>query len=314
MLELSTQYITGINDLTDEDIALIMKISEDMKSSEGMFRQNLAGVTIACLFYEPSTRTRLSFEAAAHRLGARVISETGVAYSSVAKGETLEDTIQTVGQYADIIVLRHPNDDAAMRAAAVSPVPLINAGAGKGEHPTQALLDAFTIHERFHDDMTINAMLVGDLKYGRTVHSLARLLPRIYRGRVTYTCVAPVSLQFPEGLVREVRRKSNRAAEFQFFGCLEESYDHVERADVLYVTRTQVERLSETERSAYKGVHVVTPDVLARLPKDAIIMHPFPRKKELPPDVDRDPRAVYFEQIKNGLFVRMALLKLLARR
>ncbi len=254
----------------------------------------------ANLFYEPSTRTSSSFAAAMQRLGGSVISINDVHYSSVSKGETLEDTVQTLGQYADVIVLRHPEVGAAKRAAAVSNVPVINAGDGVGEHPTQALLDLFTIlaEKGTIDGLTIT--LLGDLKNGRTVHSLAKLLNHY---NVQLRFVAPASLAFPDDLAAELTNQPEVSETLD---------DFVGETDILYVTRVQKERFaSEDEYSSVKDSYVIDTNTLAKMKKDAAILHPLPRVNEIHPDVDSDPRAAYFRQMQNGLFVRMALIDML---
>ncbi len=257
----------------------------------------------ANLFYEPSTRTSSSFAAAMYRLGGSVISINDVHYSSVSKGETLEDTVKTLGQYADCIVLRHPEVGAAARAAAVSSVPIINAGDGVGEHPTQALLDLFTIVQEKGTVDGLTITLLGDLKNGRTVHSLAKLLNHF---NVTLQFVAPESLAFPPELVAELKNKP------VVFTYLEEA---VANSDVLYVTRVQKERFADpSEYEKVSGSYVIDNQTLAKMKKGAAILHPLPRVNEIHPEVDNDPRAAYFRQMQNGLFVRMALIDLLINK
>jgi len=258
----------------------------------------------ANLFYEPSTRTSSSFSAAMHRLGGQVISINDVTYSSVSKGETLEDTIRTLEQYADVIVLRHPEVGAAKRAAHVSGVPIINAGDGIGEHPTQALLDLFTILEEKGTIDGLTITLVGDLKNGRTVHSLVKLL---HHYDVTLHFVAPKSLAFPGIYTKSLTRKPQ---EF-------ETLDPVlADTDVFYITRVQKERFDDIEEyEKVQGSYVINHETLAHMKPDARIMHPLPRVGEIAFEVDDDPRAAYFRQMRNGLYVRMAILdELLAPR
>lgn len=255
----------------------------------------------ANLFYEPSTRTSSSFAAAMYRLGGQVISINDVQYSSVAKGETLEDTIRTLEQYADVIVLRHPEVGAAKRAASVSKVPIINAGDGVGEHPTQALLDLFTIYEEHGrvDGLTIS--LVGDLKNGRTVHSLAKLLS-LYDVQLQF--VAPKLLAFPDEYCKGLSfTKHTDVAEV------------AATTDVLYVTRVQKERFkTPADYEAVKGSYVIDDKLASSMKPSARIMHPLPRVGEITPEVDANPRAAYFRQMRNGLHVRMALLDMLVKR
>ncbi len=267
--------------------------------------QRLAGRLMASLFYEPSTRTRLSFETAMLRLGGQVVSTDRAAeFSSVSKGETLEDTIRVVGGYADVIVLRHYECGAAARAAGVSTVPVINAGDGPGQHPTQALLDLYTIRKELGrlDDLTV--ALVGDLANGRTVRSLCYLLAR-YQG-IHLLFVAPSAVGMRDDIKAHLRE---RGVPFEDEPNLARA---AARADVIYQTRIQKERFEDP--AAYervRGIYVIDARLLNRLKRNAIIMHPLPRVDEIAPEVDRDTRAVYFRQARNGLFVRMALLHLL---
>lgn len=282
----------------DEIFASAQAMKQLVTTSHGDSR--FAHRISANLFYEPSTRTSSSFAAAMQRLGGSVISINDVHYSSVSKGETLEDTIQTLGQYADVIILRHPEVGAAKRAAAVSNVPVINAGDGIGEHPTQALLDLFTIlaEKGTIDGLTIT--LLGDLKNGRTVHSLAKLLNHY---NVNLRFVAPTALAFPDDLVAELTNQPEVSETLD---------DFVSETDILYVTRVQKERFaSEDEYNAVKDSYVIDTNTLAKMKKDTAILHPLPRVNEIHPDVDSDPRAAYFRQMQNGLFVRMALIDML---
>ncbi len=278
------------------DSAKKMKQLVENKGGSDILRHRVS----ANLFYEPSTRTSSSFAAAMYRLGGDVISINDVHYSSVAKGETLEDTIRTLEQYADVIVLRHPEVGAAKRASAVSNVPIINAGDGVGEHPTQALLDLFTIFdEHGHiDGLTIS--LVGDLKNGRTVHSLAKLLS-LYD--VSLQFVAPKSLTFPAELAGKLRHAPAQYADVTTVAS---------STDVLYVTRVQKERFESLEAyEAVKNSYVIDHSIVDTMKPKAIIMHPLPRVGEIAYEVDNNPRAAYFRQMRNGLYIRMALLEAL---
>lgn len=262
----------------------------------------LAHHVTANLFYEPSTRTSSSFAAAMYRLGGQVISINDVQYSSVAKGETLEDTVRTLGQYADAIVLRHPEVGASAIAAGVSKVPIINAGDGIGEHPTQALLDLYTILSEFGQVDGLTITLVGDLKNGRTVHSLAKLLNHF---DVTLRFVAPESLKFPDELANELTNKFTSS----------EKLDELKDTDLLYVTRVQKERFANLEAyEAVKNSYIITNDTLTSLKPTARIMHPLPRVGEIASEVDSDPRAAYFRQVENGLYIRMVLFDMLIKR
>lgn len=265
----------------------------------------LNGKVMAALFYEPSTRTRFSFESAMNRLGGRVIStEAAGQFSSVTKGETLEDTIRIVSGYSDVIVLRHSEQGAAEKAAAVSHVPIINAGDGIGEHPTQALLDMYTIWREHGRMDALNIILMGDLLYGRTVHSLIQLLCIFPQN--TLTLVSPPSLRMPEKYTQILREHHIAYTE------VETLPGDLSNVDVLYVTRVQKERFSNAEEYArMKNCCNVDENTLALLPEKTIIMHPLPRVGEISSAIDADPRAAYFRQAGNGLFVRMALLELL---
>jgi aspartate carbamoyltransferase catalytic subunit len=265
---------------------------------------SLSGKILACLFYEPSTRTRFSFESAMHRLGGTVISsEQAGQFSSAIKGETLEDSVRIVGGYANAIVLRHPDIGAARRAANVSEVPVINAGDGAGEHPTQALLDLYTIREELGRIDDLHVCLAGDLRYGRTIHSLIYLLSLGRNIRVTL--VSPEELMLPEEYKQYLDEHGMPFVETNWLG------DTLGDVDVLYMTRVQKERFESPELyEQVRNKFVLAGDDLVLLNKSAIIMHPLPRVNEIAPAVDADPRAAYFRQARNGLPVRMALLQL----
>jgi len=259
---------------------------------------------MATLFYEPSTRTRLSFESAMGRLGGTILStESAGEYSSAAKGETLEDTIRTIEGYADCIVLRHSQEGSARRAAKVSAVPIINAGDGPGQHPTQALLDVYTIKRELGRLSDFKIGMVGDLAHGRTVRSLAYVLS-MYPG-VRMTFVAPPVVRMKDDI-----KEFLTSVGVQW----EEATDLREVAasvDVLYQTRIQRERF--VDPAAYeqaRGKYIINADLMKLVPQHGVVMHPLPRVDEITVDVDADPRAAYFRQARNGLFVRMALLKL----
>ncbi|MEK9174368.1 MAG: aspartate carbamoyltransferase [Patescibacteria group bacterium] len=254
------------------------------------------------LFYEPSTRTRFSFSDAAQRLGMRVTStEDAKIFSSVAKGETLEDTIQVLCEYyPDVIVLRHHETGAAMRAAKVSSVPIINAGDGIGEHPTQALLDIYTIQQCLGRIDDINIMMIGDLLNGRTVRSLAYLLAK-YKGVKIIFC-SPKELGMNQDIISYLQRKEIKVEVLDYF------LQDIEDVDVIYQTRIQKERGSEIDDELEKKFALV-PEKVKKLNQNAIIMHPLPRNNEISTEIDFNPRARYFRQAGNGMFIRMALLK-----
>jgi len=292
------------------DLPTISKLFEVAAEMENLvarggsddFRSRL----MATLFYEPSTRTRFSFEAAMHRLGGRVIStENAAEFSSVAKGETLEDTVRIMNGYADVIVLRHSEVGAARRAAAVSRVPIINAGDGVGQHPTQALLDLYTIHKEIGSIDGLKIAMVGDLAQGRTVRSLAYLLSKFKDIKMYF--VAPPLLKMKEDILEHLREHGTWFTE-------ETMLDRVlPEVDVVYQTRVQKERFGDriADYESCRGIYVINQDSLRLMKSNAIIMHPLPRLDEISMEVDQDRRAAYFRQAQNGLFVRMALLKAL---
>jgi len=282
----------------------IFKDVEFMQRVTELGRMNtLSGKVMACMFYEPSTRTRFSFEAAMVRLGGRVIStESAGVFSSVAKGESLKDTIRIVGNYVDIIVLRHKEEGSSKLASEVSSVPIVNAGDGMGQHPTQALLDLFTIKQKLGRLDNISVALVGDLKHGRTVHSLAYLLEKFDNVKLYF--VSPDTCKMKPEILDWLRTKK---VHFEETDALESIIPIV---DCLYMTRVQKERFDNMdEYNSAKGKIVLSLDLVQKMKGSAIIMHPLPRLDEIPPEIDDNPRAVYFQQAKNGLFVRMALLK-----
>jgi aspartate carbamoyltransferase len=294
--------ILSVRDFNRDDLAYIFGIAHEMRemvARVGTF-DLLKGKILANLFYEPSTRTSSSFTSAMERLGGSVIPINNVSYSSVVKGESLPDTIRTLEAYADVIVLRHPEVGSAALAAQYAHKPIINAGDGVGEHPTQALLDLFTIFEElgYVDGLTIT--MLGDLKYGRTVHSLARLLS-LYRVRIHY--ISPDILKMPPEIIAELKEK---AIPQQEYSTVEEV---LSETDVLYVTRVQKERFANPqEYELVKGAYVIDAKTLDKAKDRMILMHPFPRVSEISMEIDADPRAAYFRQMEYGLYVRMALL------
>lgn len=261
----------------------------------------LKGNILTALFYEPSTRTSSSFIAAMERLGGSVIPITqGVQFSSVSKGETLADTIRTLEQYSDVIVLRHPETGSAQTAADYAGIPVINAGDGAGEHPTQALLDLFTIREELGTLDGLKIAMVGDLRYGRTVHSLTKLLLQY---NVSLRFVSPEILRMPLSIMNQVIDAKVNVRETH------DVADVIENADVLYVTRVQKERFSDlAQYEQVKDHYEITTELMAQAKQKMVIMHPLPRVGEIHYDVDKDPRAAYFRQVQNGMFIRMALL------
>lgn len=265
--------------------------------------QQAQGFTMGSLFYEPSTRTRFSFEAAMYRLGGNVITtENAREFSSFAKGESLEDTIKVLSGYVDVIVMRHNEIGAAKRAAKVSRVPFINAGDGAGQHPTQALLDLYTLYGRFKRLEGLRVAMVGDLRYGRTVRSLAYLLAKF--AKVEMVFVAPDVCQMHDDIKAYLTRQN---IPWREESDLDAVLPHV---DCVYMTRVQKERfLDLNEYNQAVSQYQLTPQNVGLMPQNAIIMHPLPRVNEITPEVDDDPRAGYFEQARNGLWVRMALIR-----
>ena len=276
--------------------------SEEMKREPHRFMGRLAGQVMAALFYEPSTRTRLSFEAAMIRLGGQAMgTDNAREFSSAAKGETLEDSIRIVSGYADVIVLRHNQEGAARRAAAVSSVPVINAGDGTGQHPTQALLDLYTIKDELGRIDGVRVAMVGDLANGRTVRSLTYLLSKFKDIKVWF--VAPPAVGMRGDLKEHLDEHRIPWVETEDLDAV------LPEVDVVYMTRIQKERFSDPAAyEAVKGVYRLDAASLARMRKYAIVMHPLPRVDEISPEVDEDPRAAYFRQARNGLHIRMALL------
>ncbi|HEY1419394.1 MAG TPA: aspartate carbamoyltransferase [Candidatus Dormibacteraeota bacterium] len=276
--------------------------ADEMKGEPHRFMGRLNGQVMAALFYEPSTRTRLSFEAAMLRLGGLTMgTDNAREFSSAAKGETLEDTIRIVSGYADVIVMRHNEEGAAKRAAAVSTVPIINAGDGPGQHPTQALLDLYTIRAELHKIDGINVAMVGDLANGRTVRSLTYLLSKYRDIKVWF--VAPPAVRMRDDL--KAHLDEHRIPWIE----TEDLESVLPEVDVVYQTRIQKERFADPGvYNALKGVYRIDKRSLGLMRKYAIVMHPLPRVDEIDPAVDEDPRAAYFRQARNGLHIRMALL------
>jgi len=276
--------------------------ADEIKREPHHFIGRLAGQVMAALFYEPSTRTRLSFEAAMLRLGGETMgTDNAREFSSAAKGETLEDTIQIVGGYADVIVLRHNEEGAAKRAAAVASVPIINAGDGPGQHPTQALLDLYTVRNELGRIDGVRVAMVGDLANGRTVRSLTYLLSKFKDIKVWF--VAPPQVAMREDLKAHLDEHHVPWIETEDLNAV------LPEADVVYMTRIQKERFTDPEAyNAVKGAYRIDKDAMALMRKYAILMHPLPRVDEISPEVDADPRSAYFRQARNGLHVRMALL------
>jgi aspartate carbamoyltransferase catalytic subunit len=305
---MSTTYrgmdVVSIRDFEREEIEHVLKLAEKMVPiAKGEERSVLLeGHVLGSLFYEPSTRTRLSFDAAMTRLGGRVLGFDQPTGASVAKGETLADTIKMVDSYCDLIVLRHPQEGAARLAAHFASKPVINAGDGAGQHPTQTMLDLFTIRKEKRSIEGNHVAIVGDLKYGRTVHSLSEALA-MFGAQLTF--VAPPSLQIPKEHLKAIEAMGHKP---RISSSLE---DVIRDADVLYVTRIQKERFPDlAEYQKVAGSFRIDMEMLKDVKKDLIVMHPLPRVGEISPEVDATQHAKYFEQAFNGVPVRMALLGL----
>jgi len=300
---LTGQDILSVNQFDPDLIDYIFSRAVEMREmvAKSGASDLLKGFVLACLFYEPSTRTSSSFIAAMERLGGSVIPITqGVQFSSVSKGETLADTVRTLEQYADAIVLRHPEIGSAKVAADYASVPILNAGDGAGEHPTQALLDLFTIREELGRLNGLKVAMVGDLRFGRTVHSLTKLLTQY---DVSLRFVSPEILRLPLTIMNDVIDAGLNVRETH------DVADVIENADVLYVTRVQKERFNDlAQYEEVKSHYEITPELLERAKEKMIVLHPLPRVGEIHYAVDHDPRAAYFRQVQNGMFIRMALL------
>ncbi|MES5133352.1 aspartate carbamoyltransferase [Hoylesella timonensis] len=290
-------FITIAN-LSKDDLMYLLSMAEEFEKHPN--RELLKGKVVATLFYEPSTRTRLSFETAANRLGARVIGFSDAKASSVAKGETLKDTILMVSNYADVIAMRHYIEGAAQYASEIAPVPIINAGDGAHMHPSQCLLDVYSIYKTQGTLENLNIYLVGDLKYGRTVHSLIMAMRHF---NPTFHFIAPKELSMP--MEYKIYCKEH-GIKFQEHTVFNEKV--LADADILYMTRVQKERFSDLmEYERVKNVYILRNDMLCNVKENMRILHPLPRVNEIAYDVDDNPHAYYIQQAKNGLFAREAI-------
>ena len=296
------QDIVSVSQFDREKLDYIFKVAHEMRVMVERFGSAdlLQGKILANLFYEPSTRTSSSFMAAMLRLGGQVIPINNVQYSSVTKGESLPDTVRTLESYSDIIVIRHPEVGAAATAAHYASKPVINAGDGVGEHPTQALLDQFTIIEELGRVDGLKVAMVGDLKYGRTVHSLTKLLVNY---DVEFSFVSPEILQMPEDVLDVVRTGGHTVQ------LTDDVRNVIGEVDVLYVTRVQKERFTDlAQYDRVRDHYVIDEDLMTQAKERMIVMHPLPRVNEISYAIDNDPRAAYFRQMRNGMYIRMALL------
>ncbi len=298
---LKNKSLVSIEDVTTTELEEIFKIAGEMESSlaSGKPLKTMDGKIMVTIFYEPSTRTRLSFESAMHRLGGSVLSISEIKSSSVAKGETLADTVRMAEGYADVIVVRHPMEGAARLASRFSSKPVINAGDGSGQHPTQTILDLYTIRKEIGDLNGKEITIVGDLKYGRTVHSLLIALSKY---DVSVNLVSPQLLRLPNYVYSRIENSMK-------VRMTEDLNRVIETTDVLYVTRIQKERFSDpNEYKSVIGSYSINMNTVSAMKEKSIIMHPLPRIDEISPEVDRSPKAVYFRQANNGVPVRMALI------
>ena len=296
---MENRSLVSINDLSREKILSLLETAG--KFEENPNRRLLAGKVIGSLFFEPSTRTRLSFETAANRLGARVIGFSDAATSSASKGETLKDTIMMVSNYADLIVMRHHLEGAARYASEISPCPVINAGDGANQHPSQTMLDLYSILKTQGTLENLHIHLVGDLKYGRTIHSLLYAMRHF---NPTFHFISPEELHMPEEY-RIFCRENNSP----FTETTEFNEEIIAEADILYMTRVQRERFSDLmEYEKVKNCYRLTNAMLASSKPNLRILHPLPRVNEIAHDVDDNPKAYYFQQAQNGLYVREALI------
>ncbi|PLW92627.1 MAG: aspartate carbamoyltransferase [Marinilabiliales bacterium] len=290
--------LVSINDYSKEEIYEILELAKSFEENPN--QDLLKGVVVGVLFFEPSTRTRLSFEAAIQRMGGRVIGFTDAGSSSVKKGESLKDTIQTVNQYADLIVMRHPVEGSARHASEVANIPIINAGDGANQHPTQCLLDLYTILQTQGTLDNLNMTFVGDLKYGRTVHSLAIAMNMF---NTTFHLVSPIELKLPSAV--KIHIKDKKQPYYQYT----ELADAIPQSDILYMTRIQAERFSDPmEYERVKNSYILKPDMLKESKPNLKVLHPLPRVNEIDTGVDSMEQAYYFKQAQNGMFVRQALI------
>lgn len=296
------RHLIDSTDLSVAEIDRVLNLADDIIRDPAAYAECCRGKILATLFYEPSTRTRLSFEAAMLRLGGKVEGFSSASSSSVSKGETVADTVRVVGSYADIIAMRHNKEGAPRVASMYSPVPIINAGDGGHQHPTQTLTDLLTIRSLKGKLSGFTIGLCGDLKYGRTVHSLVKALSR-YEG-VRFIFISPEELQIPRHIITEVLEPSHQ--DYREVRSLEEVIGEL---DVLYMTRIQQERFASPEEyERQKGVYVLDAEKMKHARKDLVVLHPLPRVDEIAVEVDDDPRAKYFEQTEYGLYARMALI------
>jgi aspartate carbamoyltransferase catalytic subunit len=290
--------LVSIDDFSTEEILKVIDLAVEFEKQP--IRKLLEGKVIATLFFEPSTRTRLSFESAINKLGGKIVGFSDSSSSSVSKGETLHDTIKMVSSYCDLIVMRHPIEGSARYASEVASVPVINAGDGVNQHPTQTMLDLYSIRKTQGRLEDLNIFMVGDLKYGRTVHSLMMAMSR---WNATFNFIAPEELRMPDEFKLYLDNMGLKYYEHTDFT------DIISKADIIYMTRVQKERFSDPmEYEKVKNVYVLRNSMLENTKPNMRILHPLPRVNEIHPDVDSNPKAYYFEQALNGVYTRQAIL------
>jgi aspartate carbamoyltransferase catalytic subunit len=295
---MKNKSLVSIDDFTTEEILKILDLAEEFEKEPTS--RCLEGKVIATLFFEPSTRTRLSFESAINRLGGKIVGFSDASSSSVTKGETLNDTIRTVSNYCDLIVMRHPSEGSARFASEIASVPVINAGDGANQHPSQTLLDLYSIRKTQNKLEDLNIFMVGDLKYGRTVHSLMMAMSR---WNATFNFISPEELNMPDEFKLYLDNLGLKYYEHNDFT------DIISRADIIYMTRVQKERFSDPiDYEKVKNVYVLRDSMLKNTKPNMRILHPLPRVNEIHRDVDQNPKAYYFDQALNGVFTRQAIL------
>jgi aspartate carbamoyltransferase catalytic subunit len=295
---MKNRSLVSIDDLTTDEVLKILDLAAEFEKNP--VQKLLEGKVVATLFFEPSTRTRLSFESAINRLGGKIVGFSDASSSSVSKGETLHDTIRMVSSYSDLIVMRHPIEGSARYASEIASVPVINAGDGANQHPTQTLLDLYSIRKTQGILDNLNIFMVGDLKYGRTVHSLMMAMSR---WNTTFNFISPEELKMPEEFKLYLDNLGLKYYEHLDFT------DIISRADIIYMTRVQKERFSDPiEYEKVKNVYVLKNSMLSNTKPNMRILHPLPRVNEIHTDVDTNPKAYYFEQALNGVYTRQAIL------
>lgn len=295
---MKNRSLVSITDYSAEEILSILDLAAEFERNPD--QRLLVGKVVSTLFYEPSTRTRLSFESAINRLGGSVIGFPEASSSSVSKGETLKDTILTVSNYSDLIVMRHPLEGSAKYASEIAPVPVINAGDGAHQHPTQTLLDLYSIFKTQGTLENLNICLVGDLKYGRTVHSLLMAMSHF---NPVFNFIAPGELRMPDEYKLFLDQKGIKYYEHRDLD------ENIKYADIIYMTRVQRERFADpVEYEKVKNVYILRNEMLEGTKDNMRILHPLPRVNEIHPDVDQNPKAYYFTQALNGVYTRMAII------